>query len=197
MDGSPHSTLRLFVAISLPEEVKAELIKTQRTLRKQCEESALRWTPPEQLHLTLKFLGAVDESQLGALTQALAGAAASSGRLRLRAEGLGFFPAGGPPRVVWAGVRDGGSRLEGMQRAIETASAPFTRQEPEGRFTGHVTLARVKTLNRAAGQRLKEAAAKLERTCFGEWDCAEIELMRSELSATGARHSCLARLGMA
>jgi 2'-5' RNA ligase len=195
MTESGSENLRLFAAISLPEAIKAEVAAVQTKLRRACEHPALRWTPREQWHLTLKFLGAVPSSRLAALTESLAEACAGCRPLILRAEGIGFFPPRGTPRVVWVGVSDREKHLEELQRVIETASVPFTKEEPTKSFTGHVTLARAKELNGPAARKLRATVENLAGTggC-GEWRCAEVELMRSELSAAGARHGCLSRL---
>src|SRR3954451_14970563 len=95
--------LRLFVAINLPEEIKLRLADLQaqagQTVRK-----SVRWTRPEQIHLTLKFLAHVDEEVVPILCAALARACNGTRPLGLRAETVGCFPRPNSPRVLWIGI---------------------------------------------------------------------------------------------
>src|ERR1051325_8887109 len=100
-------TIRLFIAIPLPEEVKNEIEKTQNELRQAVPGNFVRWTKRDQFHLTLKFLGGVETSRMGELTTALRDACGHFTALRLRAERIGFFPDLRFPRVIWAWVHDG------------------------------------------------------------------------------------------
>jgi 2'-5' RNA ligase len=111
--------------------------------------------------------------------------------LRLRAEGVGFFPDARYPRVVWVGLRDEREDLARLQRSIEEAVQPFAAEKPENRFTGHVTLGRIRGLKRPEAERLAQLAGKFEGKVFGEWTGTEVELVRSELLPSGARHTVL------
>jgi len=125
---------RLFVAVDLPEEVRRELSSLC------CGLPGARWLPPEQLHLTLRFIGEVDPETGRSVAEALDDVALTPFSLRLR--GLGFFPPRGQPRVLWAGV-ERSEALSRLQRRVETV---LTRAglAPEGRkFMAHVTLARL------------------------------------------------------
>ena len=183
---------RLFVAISLPDDVKNQIERAQEELRRAVPGRGVRWTTREQLHLTLRFLGNVDAQRVGALTEALREACAAFAPLQLRAEGIGFFPDARRPRVVWVGVQDGQGLLPRLQSAVQTATREFTTEEPEDRFTGHVTLGRIKALPRPEEKALAAAGAGIAARLFGEWTAREVELVRSELSPTGARHTCQA-----
>lgn len=96
--------------------------------------------------------------------------------------------------MVWVGVRDLDGRFEPLWQAIQSATQPFTKEAPEPNFTGHVTLARLNRFTPAEAEALASAAGKFEETLFGEWTANRLELMRSELSSQGARHSVLAEL---
>src|SRR5262245_31263727 len=97
---------RLFIAISLPKTVKAEIEKGQEELRRALTGDAVRWTKREQFHLALRFLGTVDSTRLSALADALRNASREFSPLQLRAERIGFFPDARFPRVVWIWVHD-------------------------------------------------------------------------------------------
>ncbi len=189
-DDAPEG-FRLFVAIRIPDQIKAAMAIAQSELRHALPERGVTWTEPEQFHLTLKFLGQVEAQRVPALAQKLGAACHGFSALRLRAERVGAFPSPRSPRVIWAGLADGTGRLAQVQAAVEEASSDFTNEPPGKKFSGHVTLGRVKRLNRRDAQLL---AAWLDRTAvrsFGEWTATEVELMRSELSSAGARHTCM------
>lgn len=186
--------LRLFVALTVPEQVKARILEAQRRLQRVLPEPAARWTRPEQFHLTLRFLGNVDTAQTAPLADALRGACNGFGVLRLRASGIGFFPRPRSPRVVWAGVHDEQERLPGLWAAVQTATNAFTSEESERNFTGHITLARIKSIRPKEAEALSCQASELGQAAFGEWTSSEVEIIRSQLSPHGARYTTLAAI---
>jgi len=187
---------RLFVAMAIPDGVKAKMEAAQAQLRRLLPERNVRWSHREQLHLTLRFLGDVEAAQVEALTEALRAACRGFGALQLRAEGLGFFPDLRYPRVAWVGVQDQADQLQRLQQAVVAATEGFTTQEKEERFTGHVTLARIKGIKRPEAEALATAATGIADQLFGQWTAYQIELVRSELLPEGARHSILAAIAL-
>jgi 2'-5' RNA ligase len=188
---------RLFIALAIPEAVKAKMEEAQAELRRTLPEHGVRWTRREQLHLTLKFLGDVDAARVEALGEAIRAACRGFGTLHLRAERVGFFPDLRYPRVVWAGVQDQAERLPRLQQAVDAATRDFTTEQKEERFTGHVTLARIKAIRRPEAAALAKAAAARTEMVFGQWTAGHVELMRSVLSPQGASHSSLAVVALA
>src|SRR5690349_11728363 len=85
-------TARLFVALPVAESVKEELRRLQAELRERLPDGLVRWTRPEQIHLTLRFLGEVETGRVGDLITAVRGVGDYSATLRLRADGVGVFP---------------------------------------------------------------------------------------------------------
>lgn len=190
---SAAESFRLFIALGVPEAVKAEMERTQAELRRAVRGHGVRWAGRNQFHLTLRFLGDVETARVGNLVEALRTAATSFAPLQMRAKGVGFFPNARYPRVVWVGVQDAAEQLGALQRAVHTATAAFTEDREEARFTGHVTLGRIKSLKRPETEALARAAALAEGV-LGDWVAAEVELMRSQLSPQGSVYTRLARL---
>lgn len=182
---------RLFIAVALPESVKMKIESAQAELRRALPEPGVRWTRREQFHLTLKFLGDVDASRIGALEVAIRAACRGFNPLHLRAERIGFFPDLRRPRVVWTGVHDLAERLHPLQAAVDAATRGFTSEPTEERFTGHVTLARIKAVRPPGVEALTRVAAGMAERVFGQWAADEVELVRSALTPQGARHSSL------
>src|SRR5215510_1635834 len=127
---------RLFVAIALPDQVRHAIEKAQDELRAALNTKSIRWTRPEQFHLTMRFLGGVDAERVDKLNDALRRACSGAGGLRLRAATMGVFPGPRRPRVVWTGVDDRDGRLAALQRSVEAATNAFTDEPPQERFTG-------------------------------------------------------------
>ena len=189
---SSTEQLRLFVAILMPEAVRNEITGVQQELRQLVSRDAIRWTKPEQFHLTLRFLGEVPVGRVAALQEAINVVCAGEPALRLRAQGVGFFPNGRSPRVIWAGVNDGEGRLVDLQKKIEAAVQPYTPKPGTERFAGHVTIGRVKFLKRPEIEKLAVYAQAVKDRLFGEWTAREVELIRSDLLPAGASHTLLA-----
>ena len=195
-DDSSTEKLRLFVAIPMPEAVRNEITGIQQELQRLVPPAAVRWTKPEQFHLTFRFLGNVPLERVAALQEAVNAVCRGSPALRLRAQGVGFFPNTRSPRVIWAGVNDGDGRLADLQKKIEAAVQPFTREPGTERFAGHVTLGRVKSLKRPEIEELAAHAQAAKDRLFGEWTANEVAIIQSRLSPAGAQHSLLVAIGL-
>lgn len=126
---------RLFVAVDLPEDVKARVAELCGGL------AGARWVPPEQLHLTLRFIGDADERLFAAIRDGLA---AIKGRtFPLALKGVGCFPSPRRPRVVWVGAETG-EALFFLQREVERIVSEAGVAPDEKRFSPHITLARLR-----------------------------------------------------
>lgn len=187
---------RLFFAVTVPDAIKTQLLGAQSALMRDAREARIGWTRPEQLHLTLRFLGNVDVVQVPALTTAASRVLAQFGPLELHAQEIGFFPVHGLPRVIWAGVRENADRLPILQQALQTATLPFAKEASEESFCGHITLGRVKAIKRREAVELQQSAEKFRGTQLGRWKAQTVELFRSELSSQGTRHLVLATFGL-
>lgn len=184
--------LRLFIAVAIPETVKAKLAAAQTELRRALPDANVRWAGREQLHLTLKFLGDVEAARAESLGEAIRNACRGFAPLRLRVEGVGGFPNLRRARVLWTGVRSEAEQLARLQAAVDFASRGFTNEKQEQEFTGHVTLARIKGMKGTEAAALAELVAGMKKRLFGQWTACRIELMQSQLLPQGARHTLLA-----
>lgn len=195
MSAEP-TTIRAFLALPIPDAVKTEIERAQEELRLALPKHCARWTKREQFHLTLRFLGDVATTRVAELTEAVGVACSGFPALKLRAERIGGFPDLRFPRVVWVWVHDAADQLAALQRAVAQATAPFAESQAEKDFSGHVTLARTKEIKRPQGDILAKLAHSMAGRFFGEWTADRVELMRSELSPDGARHSVVATFPM-
>ncbi len=127
--------MRLFVAIELPDQVRAKLAGLRTEL------SGARWIPAEQLHLTLAFLGEVPAAMLEPLCSALA--RVQQAPFELSFDRLGCFPSHHNPRVLWIGFEQQPALLqlaEQINRAVTSCGLPLEERP----FNAHITLARLK-----------------------------------------------------
>ncbi len=189
---NPTPFLRLFIAIPLPADVRQEIGRLQARLRRETPPGTVRWSPKDQFHITLKFLGDVPAEQLAALQQALAPICAAGRPLELSAHGIGFFPHASQPRVIWAGAGDHHHRLPELHRQIDEATRRFAPAERPEKFASHITLGRFKPGGHGGIPRLLEAAAALHDRHFGDWQASEVQLVQSQLTSVRAEHSVLA-----
>ena len=148
------------------------------------------WIAPSNLHLTLKFLGAVPEERIAAVAGALDEAAREAHPFQAQIRGLGAFPSAGRPRVVWAGVTDGAVEMTALARRVDTALAALGFPRDERPFSPHVTLGRVRRPGRSPD--LTDALGSAAAREFGRMRVPSASLMRSELGPRGARYTELA-----
>lgn len=185
---------RLFIAVAAPEAVRAEIVKTQAEMRRALREGRITWSRREQFHLTLKFMGDVESARVGELAEALRGACRGFGAMNLRGEGVGCFPNLRHPRVIWVGVRDEKEQLSRLADKIETTVSGFTLEEREERFSGHITLGRIKELYHSENEKLVQMAQDMAQRPFGQWRADTMDILRSELTPQGPRYTELFKI---
>jgi 2'-5' RNA ligase len=186
-----NEKMRLFVAISVPEEIRAKIAASQEELRQVAPRSAVRWTISEQLHLTLRFLGDVPVAKLLELKESIRQVCGQLPVLHLKAAGIGFFPNARSPRVIWAGIADADGRLGQFQKEIEKVAGPFAEKPGAEKFVGHLTMGRFKVYRPGEIKELVNRAMGMGGRQFGEWTAGEVEIVRSELLQGGARHTVM------
>lgn len=169
---------RLFVAIDLPDIQKNRLHEICRGI------PGTRWLPPNQLHLTLRFIGEVDSGLFQAIRDGLSGADLSPVTCHLR--GIGCFPARGRPRVVWAGVSSEATGLTTMQNRIEQDLRRLGARSEDRPFTPHITLARLKDPPREAVSAFLSRNAEFHG---GPFTVNAFHLYSSTLTPKGAIHT--------
>lgn len=183
--------MRLFVAIELNAQVKRAVAAVRDRLAEF--DRAVRWVRPEQMHLTLKFLGETEDSRAADISKALAIVAEGAAPFDLVTTGAGCFPPRGKVRVVWAGLEDCDG-LRTCQEGVEAALEPLGFARESRPFSPHLTVGRVQD-DRSDGQlRERVAGLKIERI---SQPVDSIVLMQSELRPQGARYTKLGewRLG--
>jgi 2'-5' RNA ligase len=186
-----NATKRLFVAIFPPAHVVTSLRAAVAGLAKAVPARAIRWTRPEQVHLTLNFLGSIAIARIPEIASALEAACHGHRQHKVRVAGLECFPNWSRPQIIWASLAGDLRPLENLKKSIDAhlqASGCASENRP---FHPHLTIGRTRELNAAERRQVAEALAREQERDFGEWQVGSIELMQSVLSPQGAAYDTL------
>ncbi len=176
--------MRLFLAVEIPNAVRARLVELQRELP-----GKLKPVEPENIHLTLKFLGEVPEARAAEVQGALKSLQVPA--FEAEAKGVGVFPGPGNPRVLWAGMERGAAEFVALSREVDRLLAPLGFPG-EKRFVPHATLARAKFMDGSARACLRALLEARRETVFGEWRVERVVLKKSVLAPSGPIYSDVA-----
>lgn len=171
---------RLFIASALPAAIRAQLAALQTVL------AGARWVRAEQMHLTLRFIGAVDANRTQQIAAALESVRAPEFELNI--QGVGYFPPRRAPRVLWAGITEN-PRLQQLYREIEGTLGQIGLVPESRPFAGHITLARLDNSPVGGVQQFVSQHRSLRLAPF---TVREFYLYASELQPSGAVYRCLA-----
>ncbi len=175
-------TFRAFIAVDLPETVRVFLAELQETIKSY--EVPVKWVRPQNIHLTLKFLGDTDTAQTARIVAAMTLAARDCPGVSLTAKDIGVFPDLKRPRVVWAGVNGQLEILKNLQRTLDDHLADLGFPKDRRTFSAHLTMGRVK--GKIVSARMKAAIDGLKGSESEPFEVDRIVLFKSELRPTGA-----------
>lgn len=175
---------RLFAAVSIPHEHLAWLEESTEGLRELWPQA--RWTPPENQHVTLKFLGTTPPDRLEPISRVMKMVASGRPGAEMSLGQLGSFPSSTRVRVLWAGLDDPDELLAGLAGDLGSALEPLGYRVEEREFRPHLTLARFREPVRPA-----DPLPELDRGSLPPFPVNSIELFRSHLSPKGARYEVL------
>jgi len=183
------SKIRLFVAVFPPAEVVQRLDQAIPSLAGGLSRRAVAWIRPEQIHLTLNFLGNVERAKLEALQRAVETACRHGEPLLLRARGLGCFPSAERARILWAGLGGAVAAVEGLKATLDAGLAPLGYVPDTRHFHPHLTIGRVKLLNGGDRRHLAATLPQWREADFGSWTVERVDLMQSVLLPAGAEYA--------
>jgi len=177
--------LRCFIAISLPEELKAKISGIQEKLK--AAGADVSWTRPEGMHLTLKFFGEIEDKRIPKIEKALDAVVNGIPTFTLSVSGMGTFPDMRRPRVIWIGLKEDGGNLLRLQKGVEEDLKKTGFPSEDRRFTPHITLGRIRS-NKNTDKLLRLIEEeKVEE--LGSFDVSEVHLIKSELKPAGAEYT--------
>lgn len=181
--------MRLFIGIRLSEQLKNSLApllqETKETL------VSVRLVDKANIHLTLKFLGEVEEEKINPLVEILIKAVDKIESFSIGLKGLGFFPDSKRPRVLWVGVEDEGKKLFQIANLLEEKLVKIGLASERG-FKEHITIGRFK--EKMVGDSLNHLAEKYRDHVWGTMQVSEIELICSLLRPTGPIYTTLKKI---
>ncbi len=189
---------RIFVAINLPKEVKNKLLELQKEIKNEFEnltdidfQRIIRFVPPENLHLTLLFLGYLSFEQIEALKRILKEIAPKQNSFKIVLKSLSYAPPDQKiPRMIWVKISQSQELLllqENLQKSVRDAFE-FRFFKPEKRpFLPHLTLARLKLF----GLKKLDELPAIEKNLNFDFQATSFEIMESNLKRTGAQYSII------
>lgn len=186
------SEVRAFIAVPIPAEIRTAIQDNTTNLRRALGRPLVRWVPSQNIHLTLKFLGNIDEEKLEPLKIALTRQVAQVQRFTIQFGELGIFPSNDRPRVIWIGA-DTTDNLQILHKAVETAAGKIGCEADHRPFSAHLTIGRFnqRMSNRANRDKIRHAIEATIIPILGNAEVKTVHLYRSELKSSGAVYSKL------
>lgn len=180
--------MRLFAAIDIEPQAQSRIESIQQQLKHVLNLSGkeVRWVRPEQIHLTLKFLGEVPDRVVTQVCDVMMRTAAECDGFDFRIQGLGVF--GRPARVVWAGCELPPELIK-LQTQLENGFEQIGWDKENRPFSGHLTICRVKSA--AAGCKLAETVQAYPDEFIGTVSVDQWVLYESRLSRTGPEYNAV------
>ncbi len=183
--------LRTFIGVGLENSLRDRAIALQEKLA--ATGAQVKWVEPDNLHVTLLFLGEVGERDLVGVCRAVTQTCSRQSPFSLSLEGVGCFPNTRRPRVVWAGIGEGGQELCDLHDALEPPLQELgCYRREERQFTPHITLGRVKN-DEEANEDLVKSLEKLKKWKGGVMQAREVLVMSSELTPKGPVYAVMSR----
>jgi len=185
--------IRTFVAVLLAEDLRQKIAQVQGEVKKLAPD--VKWVAPENIHVTLKFLGNVRESEIGDVCDAVSEAARTVPAFELSVSGLGAFPNPARARVVWVGIDRGREELAGLAAGVDDRLVKLGFEREDRAFKAHITIGRVKT-----SRFLDELARGIEgidASGLGSQRVASVAVMQSDLQREGPVYTPLSVIELA
>jgi 2'-5' RNA ligase len=179
---------RIFTAIDISEETRAKAADYIKSLREEFSEVRVGWERPEKLHLTLKFLGDVDDEQLANLTAAVEVTAKRFADFKLQITQTGVFPSKRNARILWLGVRDEEGSLQMLNEILESECEKKGFAREKRNFKAHLTIARLREPHKS-----KELVERHLENEFAstEFEVSKIAIYESHLQKSGSIYKAI------
>lgn len=178
--------IRSFLAIRLPEPIRKDLENIQERLKET--DASVKWVTPDNVHLTLKFLGNIESKDVEKIHDIVSKIVTKETHLILRGEGVGAFPHIKSPRVIWVGISGEIDRLKDIHIRMEEELETIGFRPEERSFSPHLTIGRVKTRVHKA---LLDRLIALKDYRSQPFKAGEIILFKSDLRPYGPIHTPL------
>jgi len=174
-------TIRAFIAIEIDNGIKDRLSEYLNQLKKTG--ASVKWVAPENIHLTLKFIGYIEEETLPDLKEIINNAVSCLDPFSISIENIGAFPNLKKPRVVFVCAQDKGNNLLNIYERLDKGIEKLGIKRDPKKYVGHITLGRIKSQKNIS--KLTNALNSSKECSFGLEKVSYISLMQSELTPTG------------
>ncbi len=183
--------MRAFIAIELPAAVKHRLGDQIAALQGEYGSRSVRWAKPDTTHLTLRFLGEIDDFQLQQVREAMIEGVGGIAPFEFEIDDvLGCFPAWKRPRVFWIGISSDDGNLEQLNGAVERELRRRGFEAEQRPYHPHLTVGRVKrSVDRSEAGRIARELQNVRLQSPSAVQVNEVSLMKSDLRPTGAVHT--------
>jgi 2'-5' RNA ligase len=183
--------MRTFIAVELPENIKKKIGELQAPLKKTS--AFVSWVKPENIHITLKFLGEVPEGKINEVFSATEVSLENAKKFKMNLKGTGAFPDFRRPRVIWIGTAKGGEELSNMATKIEEEMEKIGYPKENRKFSPHFTMGRVKS-----PKNIENLMELVKSTDFETEDIEinEVTVMKSQLHPAGAIYTPLRKIAL-
>ncbi len=171
--------MRVFFSVEVPDEIKDNIEKLIGGLKL----GPIKWINKKNMHITLKFLGNVEDEKIESLEDTVAKLVKDFGSIKIGFGGFGAFPDPKHPRVIWSGINGGAGKLKELANKIEDALSQQGYGEEEREFSPHLTIGRIK--ENIDIEALSHFIEKNEHTDLGSFEAKDISLMKSTLMKSG------------
>jgi 2'-5' RNA ligase len=181
------SSIRSFIAIKLPPEIRVCLERIINRLKPSTGD--VRWVKADAIHLTLKFLGDVEEGRIPEIAGCIERCVQGISPFALAVRGLGAFPGENSPQVIWISAVDESGSLARMQRSLEEGLALVGLTKEKRPFSPHLTLGRLKSPR--GKEAVRRGLAELKHTDCGSFTADGVSLIKSDLKLSGPVYTVL------
>ncbi len=189
-----HPKIRTFIACKIPEDI-LKAVQTVQAQLKIFDLKHIRWTRPEGIHLTLKFLGDIPLDDVVSVGEAMVKAAGDQAPVSIAARGIGVFPGYNRPRVLWIGLSGQMHELSGIQQRLDTALIKIGFPGETRPFRGHLTIGRIR--GPVDSHRFHQALRAAEHFESRTFTIKNIIFFQSELHPDGAIYTQLKTVPLA
>ncbi len=185
-----NEEIRTFIAIEIPASIRQAIAGLQSDLKQFAAQ--ISWVRPENIHITLQFLGNIRQSRVPEIGDALREAVKDYHHFTISIKGTGAFPNTRRPRVLWIGARSEGEYISELARTVRFAMSRLGFPEEKQSFKAHLTIGRVKGMR---GIDAVMAAFRSRQDFFaGSFEADKIVFMQSQLLPTGAKYTHLRKI---
>jgi|SRR5687767_1266463 len=187
-DRKREASWRMFCAFELPQSLQTRIHEHAQLVRETVPEAAASWSRPENIHLTVKFFGNVDQAKVPAISAAAARVVTDFSPVQIEVGKTGVFPRPSRPQVLWIGISDPSGALLKLQQNLEEEFAVEGFPKEDRAFRPHLTIARIRNPHNAS--RLAQTHLELEFSNV-TLTLNELVLFRSELSSKGSKYTAI------